>query len=269
MSNLIETFRGNVFPWEVDATEHLTVAYYYQKLEAAYWRFLKLKGVDVNKVRTTNTLTHYKSELRDRDIYRVETGLIKTGARPILGHKILNCETGQVCTTMQQKLVGLEIAGPIIDWDGDEWIERSKPLEYDNWVLSSMDVVRPEEVDFAGNLCLQGYIQRFSTANAFVMSNFGMTSEYLRKSRIGLSTFEFQFEIFERANPGDLLNVESCITHLGNTSMRFYHRMSNAETGKNIADLSQFGVHLDLNARRPSKIPEELRQRAKNFLTIP
>ena len=269
MSNLIETFRGNVFPWEVDATEHLTVAYYYQKLEAAYWRFLGLNGVDINKSRTTNTLTHYKSELRDRDIYRIETGLIKTGATPILGHKIFNCETGHVCTTMQQELVGIDIAGPLIDWDGDEWIERNKPLKFDNWVLSSMDVVRPEEADFSGSLCLQGYIQRFSTANAFVMSDFGMTSEYLRTSRVGLSTFEFQFEIFERASPGDLINVESCITHLGNTSMRFYHRMSNAKNGSKFADLNQFGVHLDLNTRRPSKFPEELRKRAKYLLATP
>ena len=34
MSGYVETFRGDVRPWEVDSTEHFTVAYYYEKFEA-------------------------------------------------------------------------------------------------------------------------------------------------------------------------------------------------------------------------------------------
>jgi acyl-CoA thioesterase FadM len=68
-----ETFRGNVSPWEVDSTEHFTVAYYYEKFEAATLRFLKQSGVDPQKSRTTQAVTHYKSELRNRDIYKIET----------------------------------------------------------------------------------------------------------------------------------------------------------------------------------------------------
>jgi len=61
VTSYAETFRGEVFAWEVDSTEHFTVAYYYQKFEAATWRFLRLAGVDPALARTTSALTHYKA----------------------------------------------------------------------------------------------------------------------------------------------------------------------------------------------------------------
>ena len=84
MTGYTETFRGDVHTWEVDSTEHFTVAYYYEKFEAATWRFLRLAGVDPAQARTTSAVTHYKAELRNRDIYRVETALIEAGDRPVL-----------------------------------------------------------------------------------------------------------------------------------------------------------------------------------------
>ena len=48
--------------------------------------------------------------------------------------------------------------------------------------------------------------------------------------------------------------------------MRFYHRMRNAETGADIAGLSQFGVQLGLDARRPSRVADDVRERAQAFL---
>ena len=66
--------------------------------------------------------------------------------------------------------------------------------------------------------------------------------------------------------PGDMIDVESCIAQLGGSSIRFYHRMRNAETGADIAGLSQFGVQLDLDARRPSRIADDLRKHAQALL---
>ena len=40
-----ETFRGDVAPWEVDATEHFTVAFYYEKFE--YHDILHKKNIHV------------------------------------------------------------------------------------------------------------------------------------------------------------------------------------------------------------------------------
>lgn len=266
MNGYSETFRGDVSPWEVDATEHFTVAYYYEKFEAATWRFLRQAGVDPATARTTEALTHYKAELRDRDIYKVETALISGGETPTIAHKLFNAETGALCTTMQQTLAGVSLPGQTVAWDGDEREDRSIPGDDASWVPALRDIARPIEANWAGNLSLSGYIHRFSTANSFIMSAFGMTPDYMTKNRVGLSTFEFQLVFHDQVRPGDMIDVESCIAQLGGSSLRIYHRMRNAETGADIAGLSQFGVQLDLDARRPSRIADDLRERAQAML---
>jgi len=261
-----ETFRGDVSPWEVDATEHFTVAYYYEKFEAAAWRFLHEAGVDPAAARTTEALTHYKAELRSRDIYKVDTALISAGETPTIAHKIFNAESGELCTTMQQTLAGVTLSGPMVDWDGDARENRPIPGDDATWVPALRNIVRPNEVDWAGNLSLAGYIHRFSTANSFIMSAFGMTPEYMTTTRVGLSTFEFQLTFQDQVRSGDMIDIESTIAQLGGSSLRLYHRMRNAQTGADIGSLSQFGVQLDLDARRPSRIADDVRARAKAML---
>ena len=267
MNGYSETFRGDVATWEVDATEHFTVAYYYEKFEAATWRFLRQRGVTPSAARTTEALTHYKAELRDRDIYKVETALIGGGETPTIAHKLFNADTGALCTTMQQTLAGVTLPGQPVEWDGDEREDRTIPSDDASWVPALHDVARPSEADWVGNLSLPGYVHRFSTANSFIMAAFGMTPEYMTKSRVGLSTFEFQLIFHGTAKPGDMIDVESCIAYLGDSSLRFCHRMRNAETGADIASLSQFGVQLDLDAHRPSRIADDLRDRAQALIT--
>ena len=86
-------------------------------------------------------------------------------------------------------------------------------------------------------------------------------------NRVGLSTFEFQLIFHGPARPGDLIDMESCIAQLGGSSLRLCHRMRNAETGADIAGLSQFGVQLDLDARRPSRIADDVRAQAQALLS--
>ena len=83
-SGFSETFRGDVKAWECDVVEHFTVAYYYEKFEAAGWRFLRDHGVDPSKARTTDCYTRYHAELRKGDLFHIETGLIETGFRPVI-----------------------------------------------------------------------------------------------------------------------------------------------------------------------------------------
>ena len=266
MTNYIETYRGDVAPWEVDSTEHFTVAYYYEKFEAATWRFLKHAGVNPNACRTTEALTHYKAELRNRDIYRIESACIQNGDHSRIAHKLFNAESGELCTTMQQNITGISLDVPTERWDGDIKEDRAIPTSKAKWLPTSQDVTRPEETDWSGNLSLPGFIHRYSTANSFILAAFGLTSEYLTKSRIGLSTFEFQLKFEKTVSPGTMIDIESCIAHLGGSSIRLFHKMIDSETKEEISSLSQFGVHLDLDLRRPSKIPDELRERAKALL---
>jgi acyl-CoA thioesterase FadM len=56
--------------------------------------------------------------------------------------------------------------------------------------------------------------------------------------------------------------VRSGILQVGKSSIRFLHRMVDARTGKRFASMGQFGVHFDLEARRPAPLPDALREAA-------
>jgi len=63
---------------------------------------------------------------------------------------------------------------------------------------------------------------------------------------------------------GDRYQTRTGIAHLGNSSLRFLHVMSDGE-GREVARLGQFGVTLDLDARRPAALAPELRERARRL----
>jgi acyl-CoA thioesterase FadM len=56
--------------------------------------------------------------------------------------------------------------------------------------------------------------------------------------------------------------IETGIGHLGNSSLRMIHRMTDPRSGAEIARLGQYGVNLDLDARRPARWPDDIRNRA-------
>ena len=90
----------------------------------------------------------------------------------------------------------------------------------------------------------------------------------MQENRRGFSTFELTVRV-SGALPVDApYLIETGIGHLGNSSLRMIHRMTDARTGAEIARAGQFGVNLDLDARRPARWPEEIRARAA-ALVIP
>jgi len=65
---------------------------------------------------------------------------------------------------------------------------------------------------------------------------------------------------------GSPVLVETGILHLGNSSIRFLHRMYDHADGREFARMGQFGVQLDLETRRPAALPEPLRTAAARLL---
>ena len=110
------------------------------------------------------------------------------------------------------------------------------------------------------------YVHRFSAANGHATAVFGMTPGYMRTERRGFSTFEFQLEFLGALRPGDPVRVRSALLHVGNSSMRLFHVMTNERTGERVATLEQLGVHLDMDARRPTPLPDAIREKAKVIL---
>jgi acyl-CoA thioester hydrolase len=155
-----------------------------------------------------------------------------------------------------------------VDWtrEPDSGPPRHAPEGDAGFMETARDAIKPWEVDALGFAAPAAYIHRFSAANGHLLAGFGMTPAYMRDQRRGLSTFEFRLAFPGALRAGDFARVRSALVHIGNTSMRIFHRMTDARTGAVVATLEQSGVHLDMSARRPAPLPDELRARAKAML---
>jgi acyl-CoA thioester hydrolase len=268
----IETYRGTVFRWEVDDNDHFTVAYYLARIGDASVAMLHALGT--GPVPTVDCFIRYQKELRVGDIMHVDSAVIAVDADSIvLGHKLFESAAGELCTTVEQRLViSLDatvrraLEAQRTAWDGPARDVRPRPRSLDGFRDCSRDTVKPWEIDLTGQLSLSATVHRFSASNAHVLAAFGVTPAYMRDSHRGFSTFEFQLGLRGEVQAGDPLVVRSALVHVGNSSMRFFHSMLDERSGTEVASLEQSGVHFDQDRRRPAPLPDELRARAQALL---
>ncbi|MBI1845624.1 MAG: acyl-ACP thioesterase [Candidatus Rokubacteria bacterium] len=280
----LETYRGTVFAWEVDAVEHFTVAYYFDRFEDATILLLAALGLGPEYMAregrgcvTTECFVRYTRELRKGDVMYVQSGIVAADAQGLtLGHKLFDSADGALCSTVEQRAVHVDLktCTPIplaaelrcraddfrVPWDGPARERRPQPRGVEGFVEAARDTVKAREMSVFGQSALSCYIHRFSAAGANCFSSWGMTPAYMREEHRGMSTFEFQLAIHGPLRTGDRVEVKSGLLHLGNTSIRVFHKMF--VEGALVASLDQLGVHLDMDARRPGRIPEALRAKA-------
>jgi acyl-CoA thioesterase FadM len=289
----VDTYRGTVFPWETDIVEHLTVAYYFERFADATLNLLDGLGLGADYMGaehqacvTVDCYVRYMHELRVGDILHISSAVIgvdETGLR--LGHRVFNSDTGVLCATMEQRTAHVRLPGrtptPLparqrraaeagqVAWDGPAREARWQPEDTRGFLESACDTVKPWEIDVFGQSAFPFYIHRFSAGGIQTFAAFGMTPAYMREQRRGMSTFEFQLGFLGELHAGDPVRVKTALLHLGNSSIRVLHRMFNGRTGELVASLDQFGVHLDVDARRPTPLPDALRERACSILVRP
>ena len=221
--------------------------------------------VSIRKARTTDCYTRYLAELRKGDLFHIGSGLVETGSRPIIAHKLFNAESGTLCTFMEQTLDGVALCGS--RQSGTDRREKAPfRLSSAQWVRTGMDVVRTRDLDWTGKLGMGGLIHRFSGSSSHALATIGISPSYLRENRRGFSTFEFQIEMDHWPNSGDLVHIESTVAHVGSSSIRMVHRLVDTTRNMRLAELSQFGVQLDLDKRRPARLPSPILEKAQALL---
>jgi len=288
----VETYRGTVYRWEVDSVDHFTVAFYFARLEDATQALLHAVHLDLESLAksgqagvTESCYVRYHRELRVGDILHVRSGIVDVDEDGLsLVHEVVDSGDGVTCTTVEERVAfverGSRVRRPLSvaqrDAAAARRVERpasddkrsaaARPAGGERFIDSARDAIKPTEVNVLGEATLAAYIHRFSAANSQVLGAFGLTPEYCRREHRGFSTFEFDLKTPGMLQAGDLLLVQSALVHVGNSSMRILHRLTNVRTGVAVATLEQAGVNLDLHARRPSSLPPPLRERALAML---
>ncbi|MBI2205142.1 MAG: thioesterase family protein [Candidatus Rokubacteria bacterium] len=270
----VETYRGTVYRWELDHNDHFTVAYYFQRFGDAAQALLAALGLAPGRVRSASLFVRYISEFHAGGLLHIDSGVIDVRDDGfVAGHTLFDSESGAVATTVEHRFVvhggGLTAAerrnleARRVAWDAAPCERRPPPVALDGFRDSARDVIKPAELDGAGHVGLAAYIHRFSAANGHAIAAFGMTAGYMQREHRGFSTFEFQFALTGAAlAAGDMVRVRSALLHVGSSSMRIQHRMTNERTGQEVATLEQFGVHLDMDARKSTPLPDAIRAQA-------
>jgi acyl-CoA thioester hydrolase len=281
MTNWTETYRGAVPPWQCDVTEHFTVAYYFDRVEEAEANLADELGLGDLPRRgdlTRRLDARFVRELRAGATFHVESAALSVDHGLRLGHRFVDSANGEVVTWFDEHwdlsaapLTARQrgaIEARLADWNGPVAEARPDPVATDGFIATGRGRVKPGDIDAAGHFALGAIVHRFSNASGQLGAAIGMDAEFMQQQRRGFSTFELTLRMSGVLPLDAPYLVETGIGHLGNSSLRMIHRMADAQTGAAVARLSQFGVNLDLDARRPARWPDDIRRRAE-ALVVP
>jgi acyl-CoA thioesterase FadM len=274
MSAWIETCRGTVAPWECDVTEHFTIAYYFDRIEQATGNLADALGL-AELLRAgafpRRLDLRFARELRAGASFHIESAALAgdddAGLR--LGHRVHDSGSGEVVTWVEERWgasLPPTLAPRLERWEGPALEPRPEPRADARFVPTAQGRVRPTDLDENGNFSLAGLVHHFTDACIQALAAIGFDAEYTQVERRGYSTFELALTLSGALRCGDAYRVETTIAHLGASSLRLVHRLLHPGTGTEIARLGQFGVQLDLDARRPAPLPEPIRARAAHLL---
>jgi len=277
MEGWTETWRGIVAPWECDIAEHFTIAYYFECLADAAAMMAGRLGLDgVLQSVGRRFGVRFVRELRASASFHVLSapiGLDEASLR--LGHQFLDSANGEVTAWVEETL---EIAPSLpqksreaigrrlLPWPGPAVEPRPEPRTFEGFIPTACDRVKLADLDPDRNFALAAFVHRFTAGCVQALAAIGATASYLEAERKGYSTFELALQVIGLPRLGSPVLVETGIVHLGNSSIRFVHRMRDPADGSEFARLGQFGVQLDLDTRRPAALPEALRAAAQRLL---
>jgi acyl-CoA thioesterase FadM len=275
MTHWSETYRGGVPPWQCDVTEHFTIAYYFDRLEEADTNLADELGL-VDMLRRTDIsrriTARFARELRAGASFHVESAALSVDGGLRLGHRFVDSANGEVVTWCQEHwelsaspLTSQQrgaIAGRLALWNGVDEELRPEPVTTDGFIPTARGRVKPGDVDAAGHFALGAIMHRCSNASGQLGAAVGMDAAFMQQQRRGFSTFELTLRLSEALPIDTPYLIETGVGHLGNSSLRMIHRMTDPRNGVEVARVSQFGVNLDLDARRPAAWPDDTRRRA-------
>jgi len=278
MEGWTETWRGIVAPWECDITEHFTIAYYFDRLadgSAMMSGNLGLVGAPQSIGRRFEV--RFVRELRAGASFHILSAPIALDEASLrLGHQFTDSANGKVAAWVEETHDIAEALLPreareaigrgLRSWPGPAVERRPGPSTFEGFIPTARDRVKPIDIDPNGNFALAAFVHRFTAGCMQALAAIGATASYLEAERKGFSTFELALHVSGLPRLGSPIFVETGIVHLGNSSIRFVHRMCNPADGKEFARLSQFGVQLDLDTRRPAALPEALKAAAQRLL---
>lgn len=109
MSDLVETYRGTVYPWHCDHMGHMNVMWYVGKFDEATWQLLTMLGLSPAWLRENrrgmvalDQRIAYQRELHAGDTVVVRSAVLEVRDKVIrFAHQMVNAASGELCAVTQ------------------------------------------------------------------------------------------------------------------------------------------------------------------------
>ena len=106
---MLETYRGNVYPWQCDILNHMNVQFYMAKFDEAAWQFFAQIGMDTKYFLNENAgivameqHIKYKKELVAGDLVIIKSELLEVRRKSVqFRHVLYKMETGEIAAEME------------------------------------------------------------------------------------------------------------------------------------------------------------------------
>ncbi len=118
MRQLLETYRGTVYPWHCDHVGHMNVMWYVSKFDEATWNLFFEAGITPTYLRKNHrgmagvqqNIT-YKRELYAGDVVAVRSGVLEIRDKVVrFQHEMMNLETAAPAAMTELTVVHMDTA---------------------------------------------------------------------------------------------------------------------------------------------------------------
>jgi len=134
------------------------------------------------------------------------------------------------------------------------------------WMETHRAVVHPWYCDHIGHMNVRFYGHFFDDAGFHIWNMIDGAHIAMKQHGVGVVVARTTNDFVNEANAGELLIVKSGFTRLGNKSLTYTQRMTNAENGTLIATQDAVEVFFDLKARKSTDMPDGIRVILKDAL---
>lgn len=134
-------------------------------------------------------------------------------------------------------------------------------------MISFRSVVDPSDCDFLGHMNVSCFFAACSDGVFAIQSEMGLTANDMRDGRrLSFAVVNAQSDFLAELSAGDGIRLETSVMEIGSKSMTFRHRLIRSE-GDTLAFETVFKcVLLSLETRRAAEIPDDVREKAAQWL---
>ncbi|MCA0930752.1 acyl-CoA thioesterase [Ruegeria profundi] len=134
-------------------------------------------------------------------------------------------------------------------------------------MISFRSVVDPSDCDFLGHMNVSRYFAACSDGVIAIQSEMGLTANDMRTGRrLSFAVVNANSDFRAELSAGDTIRLETSIVEVGSKSMTFSHRLIRSE-GETLAFETVFKcVLMSLETRRAATIPDDVRERAAQWI---